>query len=64
MHAGHATNHGAIFHFHMSSQARQARHDHMVTQHTVMRYMDLRHDEIVRSKACTASWLHAPVDDH
>jgi hypothetical protein len=63
MHAGHTANDGPIPHFHMPSQARQAGHDHMITQDTVMRYMHLRHNKIVRSQAGTATGLHTPVDD-
>src|SRR2546425_10134862 len=64
MHAGHTANHGPIFHFHMPSERRQAGHNHMIAQHTVVCDVGLRHDEIVRSQACTASRLHAALDDH
>jgi hypothetical protein len=64
MHASHATNHSSIFYFHMPSESGQAGDDYVVAQHAVMGYMGLRHDEIVRSEACTTSRLHTPLDDH
>jgi len=63
MHTGHTADHCPVFHDDMPSQARQTGHDHLVAQHAVVCNMGLRHNEVMRSKACTATRLHTAMDD-
>jgi hypothetical protein len=63
MHAGDAANHGPVFDFHMPSEPRQAGQGCVVAQYAVVRYMRLRHNEIMRSQARTPSGLHTALDD-